>query len=180
MKVGDKIKFKNDKLLKDVYEVTRISDTGIGFKGKNGWGYYDFDAKEIEVVKENKEMKELTFREVIANIKEREVYENGIIRIEHCGGQIQISRANGKKIDDYILCFSNVATFRLKRQEYSFQEAFEAFENGEEIESVENKWKWKKNGVIRLSTPYGGESFETSCDRIFSIDEIKGKWYINK
>ncbi len=131
-----------------------------------------------EVVKENEEMKELTFREVIANIKEGEVWESEYKKIYCNEAGIMIEEKSDTNSND--MYFANARIYKLVRQEYSFQEAFEAFENGEEIESIESKWRWKKDGLICLSTPYGGQSFETSCDRIFSIDEIKGKWYINK
>lgn len=180
MKAGDKIKFKNDKHLKDVYEITRIGDDGFGFKGKNEWGYCNFDAKEFEIVKEDEEMKELTFKEVIANIKEGEAWESEYKKIYCNEAGIIIEEKSDTNGND--MYFANARIYKLVRQEYSFQEAFEALEDGEEIESVESKWRWKKDTdkTIWLLTPHGGGTPEHPCRRIFSIDEIKGKWYINK
>ena len=57
-------------------------------------------------------------------------------------------------------------TKQFKRPQYTFQEAFKAFEEGKEIESCES-------GYIYNTTEENVE------DKIFYGHEIQGKWYIN-
>ncbi len=135
-----------------------------------------------EIVKENEEMKELTFREVIANIKEGEVWESSEKLIEQLNGEILVTKRIKTPFNSGAVVFNNDRKYKLVRQEYSFQEAFEALENGVEIESVESKWRYKRDTDenIWLLSPHGGGTPEVSYCRIFAVDEIKGKWYINK
>lgn len=56
-----------------------------------------------------------TFREVISTIKEGEVWVNLAKRIEMVNGDIQISRVNGNKFDDYFLNFSEICKYKLKK-----------------------------------------------------------------
>ena len=107
-------------------------------------------------------MKELTFREVIANIKEGEVWENDTERIIGLSfGRIEIEWLKG----DRNIINLNLG-YTIKRPQYTFQEAFEAFEKGKEIKSCES-------GYIYNTTEEGVE------DRLFYGYEIQGKWYIN-
>lgn len=126
-------------------------------------------------------MKELTFREVIANIKEGEVYircysRNRKIFMEN--GDIVIKNTDGFKWD----CISETVheKYELERQKVTFQEAFEAYEEGKEIESCVNNCKYIKEDGI--------DKFKDLCDEDwqvwfggggFDFDEIRGKWYIN-
>lgn len=126
------------------------------------------------------EVKELTFKEVIANIKEGEVWESGAKAIEMFKGRILIKRKNEKKFDSYDICFSSHVKYRLKRKKYTSKEAFKAFEEGKEIESCEG-WKFKKKGDKVIVTNHSGARFkESSANALFSLKEMEGDWYINE
>ncbi|MDU3410154.1 hypothetical protein [Clostridium sp.] len=58
---------------------------------------------------------EKTFREVIRDIRENEVWENHSRRVEMINGAIQISRVNGERFNDFIVCFSDVTLYKLKK-----------------------------------------------------------------
>ena len=112
------------------------------------------------------EMKtEKTFKEVIADIKEGEVWESNSIAydiktIEMYNGSIEIKRRN---MDNEIF-IRKETLFKLQRKQYNFTEAFAAYEEGKEIESCISGREW---GLKILS-------FNT-----FTIEEIRKKWYIN-
>ena len=75
-----------------------------------------------------------TFREVIADIKPGEVWESDI-KIIKCtnDGNISVrSKIDGKT---EIMNFNKCNLYRLQRKEYTFEEAFKAYEKGKEIES---------------------------------------------
>ena len=57
-------------------------------------------------------------------------------------------------------------TKQFKRPQYTFQEAFKAFEEGKEIESCESGDIYK--GKEEYRNPY-----------LLSFGEIRGQWYIN-
>ena len=114
--------------------------------------------------KESDNMKELTFREVIANIKEGEVWEGGNKIIKCTEVAICIETTDGVAYNGF--GFLDKSLYRLQRPQYTFQEAFKAFEEGKEIESCES-------GYIYNTTEENVE------DKIFYGYEIQGKWYIN-
>jgi hypothetical protein len=140
---------------------------------EDGWMWteemFEIIEKEVSV-----NMKELTFREVIANIKEGEVWERVddeyiSNRIELKNGQLKLYNSwNGKM--DFTLKEAGVifdkTLYKLKRPQYTFQEAFKAFEEGKEIESCES-------GDIYNTTEEDVEY------KLFYGYEIQGKWYIN-
>lgn len=137
------------------------SDTRIYF------GNVDWDeSKNIEIIKwEVKEMKELTFKEVIANIKENEVWEcrnpiNGVFISKDVNG-ISIRDKKGNSF----VWFSDLWIFKLQRKEYTFEEAFKAYEEGKEVESFK--------GISYI------KHYEEEYNEEISIEEIRGKWYIN-
>ena len=108
------------------------------------------------------------FKEVVANIKEGEVWENDYLKIYMCGGSICIKSEN--------ITIDMKGKFKRSREQYTFLEAFKAYEEGKEIESVESKFKYidgysvSKCGEYEQLSPY---------ENVFSINEIRGKWYIN-
>lgn len=127
-----------------------------------------------------------TFREVIADIKDGEVWES----VQDCFQLKEISCIEGmiefslkgvfiEKADK-----SNVVntgegsgqTFKLQRKEYSFEEAFKAYEEGKEIESRYSQYKYKKEDGVDLYSRRKNKWYEGAN---FEIDEIRGKWYIN-
>ena len=119
---------------------------------------------------------EKTFREVIADIKPGEVWES-----ENNSCDIRITRTKtGISIRDFndnaIVWFDDNFRFKLKRKEYTFEEAFEALEEGKEIESCATKTRFKvideELKVLNPNTP-------NLMFYYFSYKEIKNKWYIN-
>ncbi len=122
------IELNEDFLTKDkVYEATKSVMFGINIY----WVVADdgcertFPRSYFEIVKENEEMKELTEREVYANIKEGEHWECTDKNCEvsdivlHNGELAILRRLNisGDKIPSIL----DKTTFRLKRQEYSLR-----------------------------------------------------------
>lgn len=130
-----------------------------------------------------KEVKELTFKEVIASIKDgesyRAIYKKGL------GNCPTITRNQNSieidfplKTDCYL--FTRDMLFELVRKNYTFEEAFKAFEEGKEMESCEG-WKFKKKGDKVIVTNHSGARFEeSSANALFSLKEMKGDWYINE
>lgn len=106
-------------------------------------------------------MKELTFKEVIANIEEGEVWKNECRFIKCVNGNVSIHNKGKNKSDCFL--FTDDYKFELQRKEVSFQEAFAAFKEGKEIES--------DISTIRYANWKGGN--------LFSSGEISGRWYIN-
>lgn len=118
-----------------------------------------FIQKGTTIVKwEVKEVKERTFKEVIANIKEGEVWESTIRTVSLINGAINIERKN--KIETYYIYIKESELFKLQRKEYTFQEAFKAYKEGRIPESAIN-----------------GQILD-SHSRI-DMRIIEGKWYIN-
>lgn len=122
-------------------------------------------------------MKELTFKEVMANIKEDEVWRNRISQ----KNLREISKKEGiidftfVDTDRSVLSVREEDTFiLLQRKEYTFQEAFKAYEEGKEIESDFNGYKYKKINGIDMRLKYMGEEWEEN-----DMLAIRGVWYIN-
>lgn len=113
-------------------------------------------------------MKELTFKEVIANIKEGQVwgaYDKKIIRTST--GIIFENFGSYFEIGDHF-------TFKLQRKEYTFEEAFKALEEGKIIESCYSQNKFRGNQVLRKNE-FNWRYFES-----FKLGEIRSEWYINE
>lgn len=130
----------------------------------------------FEIVKEGNKM-EKTFREVIADIKEGEVWESE-------NTLTQIYTRNDVLIIDFkeevtteIVKIPVDAKFRLKRKEYSFDEAFKAYEEGEVVESEDGFIYKKINGQDCVCSDEARDWVKN--DGGFSVKEIRGKWYIN-
>lgn len=123
-------------------------------------------------------MRELTFTEVIANIKEGEVWET----VDGINAE-SIKKENGFIIINLIdernrILIKEARKFKLQRKEYSFQEAFKAYEEGKEIESEENGAAYK---IID-----GKDKYYCKVNKAWMIDNfgfsmalIRSKWYIN-
>lgn len=119
-----------------------------------------------------------TYREVIRDIKKGEVWENERIKI-------YIDDNNKLRI-----IFKNVSTdgcigimidlddiFTLQRKEYDFIEAWKAYKEGKEIESLESGTKFKK--IDDMNKYYmEGLKFWQMCSSM-EINDISNKWYIN-
>lgn len=130
--------------------------------------------------KEVLNMKGLTFKEVIANIKEGEVWESNTSYIKKEKDSIDIWNNKPSKTVKSIL---DNTLFTLQRKQYTFEEAFKSFEDGKEIESeYGTKYKFDKTSfeVSMIETQNGDAKYIYSFeDVLFRCDEIKGKWYIN-
>lgn len=150
----------------NMFQEERWKIKGIG--ETNGLAFKKFRFEEV---------KKLTFREVIANIKEGEVWSSKSKTIEMYQGRILIGMKNGKKLDSYNICFSKNVMYSLKSKEYTFEEAFKAYEEGKEIESIHSGYRYKKVNGVDLYTRGGKEWYEEDD---FEIDEIREAWYINE
>lgn len=137
-----------------------------------------FNKKRIEIIKwKVKEMKELTFKEVIANIKEGEVWESNCKRIIglSCGAIKICNKYKGNFGTSVLISSSNI--YKLQRKECTFDEAFKVYEEGKEIESKESGYKFKKIDEVDKYSAYK-DNWIVNVDG-FEIDEIRNKWYIN-
>lgn len=155
-----------------IYDVKEIKENYYVIKDDKGITNL-FWHGDFEIVKEN-EM-EKTFREVIADIKEGEVWECRSKYIQRFADGIQIyHKEKGESTPSMLM--RNNDKFKLQRKEYTFEEAFKAYEEGKEIESCYSQYKYKKEGGLDL---YSKTENEWYGEDNFEIDEIRGKWYIN-
>ncbi|GAA0817549.1 hypothetical protein [Clostridium tertium] len=144
-------------------------------KSKLEFGFLEYNKdKGLEIIKwEIDKMKELTFKEVIENIKEGEVWESTVKTVSLINGAINIERKN--EIETYYIYIKESELFKLQRKEYTFQEAFKAYEEGKEIESCYTATKFCENEYLENNV-YADWKLGVR----FKVDEIKGKWYINE
>lgn len=155
---------------------TVINEKEEYYKVKNDVGIELLHYKNrFEIVKEGNKMGK-TFKEVIADIKEGETWiqkDKGYIvsKIANFGGDIVIELDSSRSV------FGTKGTYTLERKEYSFNEAFKAYEEGKEIESCENGYKYLQNTF----TYPGNEQWLCfrNSEQMFTTDAIRGKWYIN-
>lgn len=119
---------------------------------------------------------EKTFREVIRDIKEGEVWVNDVAPISYIrlreGGVLDFNVNEGINL---------FCKYTLQRKECNFEEAFKAYEEGKEIEDYRGV-KYKKIDRIDHYKLKWEEEFNTRVDEDdywFSFEEIRGKWYIN-
>lgn len=160
-----------------IYDVKEIKENYYVIKDDKGitklfWhGYF-------EIVKEH-EM-EKTFREVIADIKEGEVWENSYKEIRRYPGGIKIlHKDKGRHTPAMYMADSH--KFKLQRKEYTFEEAFKAYEEGKEIENILTGLKIKasvREGWDILPI-INGELEQDVFSKTLSIGEVRTKWYIN-
>lgn len=184
-KVGDKVRVVRNN--GDDFDGIKIGDTGEVVeicKGKypiylkiNNHDQYAFKEEELELYDEyfvggNK--MELTFKEVIANIKENEVWKSEFKSIQKRNGIITIENLKGSS---NIFAFNDSIKYKLQRKEYTFEEAFKAFMEGKRVESCENV-TYKINNNKDNSYWMNGVEYYFD-DTMLSINEIRGKWYIN-
>ena len=121
---------------------------------------------------------EKTFREVIKDIKPGEIWENE-------NRKITINDLGEIFIEDKITglrSFNPKVKYKLQRRECTFEEAFKAYEEGKEIESIRTKVKFKKKDDEQLFYKFEHRKKWAIMDEdteTFSIDAIRDKWYIN-
>lgn len=83
-------------------------------------------------------------------------------------------------LDSITIPLNDIVT--LQRKEYSFNEAFKAYEEGKEIESIESGLELRK---IEVSVEYRFKTINEKWELLdndataLTINEIRCKWYIN-
>lgn len=163
----------------DSYKIDTCYSCYILRERELGYGSKHFFKKEgLEIIKwEIDKMKELTFKEVIANIKDGEVWENASLarNLKEINRKGRLIRFVFTDTDRVSFAIYNDDTFILQRKEYSFEEAFKAYEEGKEIESCYTATKFCENEYLENNV-YA----EWKLGVRFKVDEIKGKWYINE
>ena len=123
-------------------------------------------------------MKELTFREVIANIKEGEVWDSGYKRIYiNSRGYIEIVYIDDGSSSS--MMFPDYENFKLQRNKVSFSTAFKAFKEGKEIESFVSGYCFINKHKEYLTVKDDDSHTYFEMDPMFSFEEIQGEWYIN-
>lgn len=169
-KVGDKVRVREDLVIGNCYGKERFVDGMKEYKGqiftikKNYGGVYIFEKnlfnwtdEMLEKVKKEKETQEKTFREVIADIKEGEVWVNEIAPINFIrlreDGVLDFNKNEGINLN---------VKYKLQRKGYTFEEAFKAYEEGKEIQSASTD-----------------KIYHKEKDFLFASYEISKKWYIN-
>lgn len=133
---------------------------------------------------EIEDMKELKSLEVIANIEEGQAYK--CTRKNARVKAIKRKTVDNKDVIEFLVAekcgYSSFAIevddiFTLHRKEYTFQEAFKAYEEGKEIESVYSGCRYKKEkGKGKDTFMYLADWMEFDS---IELEEIRGKWYIN-
>lgn len=131
-------------------------------------------------------MIEKTFKEVIADIKEGEVWKS----VQSCfqlkeiiciSGQINFTLEgvciDGDNNNSIFTGPGAGQTFKLQRKEYTFEEAFKAYEEGKEIESNLYRYKRINNKDAYFDTFTRG--WHRVADLSIDLSEIRGKWHIN-
>ncbi|MGG7057570.1 hypothetical protein ACQPUZ_04660 [Clostridium tertium] len=137
-----------------------------------------FNANRFEEVKEV----EKTFREVMADMKDGEVWTDDFFKIEMISGSISIGSLNGEPFENIIgFVIHPCRKFKLQRKEYTFEEAFKAYEEGKGIESLIEGQKFKKEGKEDCWFDYDKDKYMSlEWDRdCFTITSVRNKWYIN-
>ncbi|AEI74533.1 hypothetical protein F391_gp52 [Clostridium phage phiCP34O] len=184
LKVGDKVKVRED-LIYDRNE-PGVTDVMLGFRGKEmtikevikDREYYIFLEDEAEHYW-TEEMFEKIEEKESNNMKIEEMTLNEILN-SILKGKLEMEEFN-KQFETF--CYEKgmeILTKQFKRPQYTFQEAFKAFEEGKEIESCESGFKYE---IYEDATKIKREGYKTIYEhkavKIFSTEEIKGKWYIN-
>lgn len=155
-----------------VYDVIYIIDSEIQIYNDSG-NKQTFYIGNFEVIKEENKMQEKTFREVIADIKEGEVWESEekIIGLMNTNDIFITLKDRDRRINS--MWFNSGTLYHLQRKEYTFEEAFKAYEEGKEIESC-------YSGVTYKLQHGGSDCYaDGSKTGTIGFNEIRGKWYIN-
>ena len=161
------------------YEV--LSEVGCYYQLKTndkGIRYQCYVKSRFEVIKEENKM-EKTFREVIATIKLGEVWESEekIIRLMSTNDIVITLKDRDMRINS--MGFVSGTLYHLQRKEYTFEEAFKAYEEGKEIESCEGPYRYKKQNGNDAYFDTFAEAWWNGEPITISLQEIRGKWYIN-
>ncbi|MGU8523322.1 hypothetical protein ACV3OO_11890 [Clostridium perfringens] len=194
LKVGDKVKIREDLEVGQKFNTCDFTKEMKKYRDKlakieficGRFILLDIDNQEFgwtedmfDKIEENNNMKELTFKEVVAKIKEGETWEstNYIIKCSH--RVISIETKNGEVFNGIAFC--DAILFTLQRKQYSFEEAFKSLKDGKEIESVVSGRGFKTRNSVSKYVLNNREIVDKVNDefRLFSYNEIRNKWYIN-
>ncbi len=165
-----------------IYEVKSISEDGYFYRVKLESGNIEGMYKtRFEIVKENEMDRELTFKEVIAEIKEGEVWENTkkerlLEAITKNSGLICFVN-EGRNIKNLIINEND--TFKLHEKEYTTLEALNIISNDKikiGVSSDGDEFRYKDNHELEMKTPNNNEWKEP----LLWGDEINGKWKIRQ
>ncbi|WP_283695771.1 hypothetical protein [Clostridium perfringens] len=147
LKVGDKVKVREDlairqrmgynsqcfvtgemrKYIGEVVTISKINNYDR-YSIKEDDNKYRWTEDMFDKIEEDN-MKELTFKEVIANIKEGEIWESEEYKIIYFDNTIGI-QSKGKI--EYGVYPKTDSKFRLQRKSYTFQEVFKFYEEGKQ------------------------------------------------
>lgn len=199
LKVEDKVKVREDLKCGEEYGKYTFSDAMDEFRGKIAtikhideecdeiYRNYNLDIDNLRFCwteemfeKKNNETKELTFKEVITNIKEGEIWKNENYIIKYLHGTISIKTKNGEVFNGIAFC--DDVLFTLQRKQYTFEEAFKSFNNGKEIESCISNFKYRiyNNKTISVTgLTYDKKRLVSKDENNFTVNEVQNKWYIN-
>ena len=116
------------------------------------------------------------------NVKPDEIWESeNFIISKDVDGDLKIEHKAG--LSNCVGIFINPNdVFKLKRKEYTFEEAFNSKGIAKEIESLVSGIKYKKqdeNTMMFKDRDMDDFAGISNDNAIFSIDEIQGKWFIN-
>lgn len=194
LKVGDKVKVREDlairqcmgyngqcfvtgemrKYIGEVVTISKINNYDR-YSIKEDDNKYRWTEDMFDKIEEDNNIKELTFKEVVAKIKEGETWEstNYIIKCSH--RVISIETKNGEVFNGIAFC--DDILFTLQRKQYSFEEAFKCFEKGREIESVVSKKCFKIRDSVSVYIAKD-KTINTVNDeiRLFTHNEIRSLW----
>lgn len=131
----------------------------------------EYIEKNLPPKKENEIEK--SFREVIADIKEGETWESLGAKITKYSDSIQMLGFGHNTI-----FMDSSRIFNLQRKEYTFEEAFKAYEEDKEIESCQYRYKKIEGRDCWYCESDGFWDIESNGFNI-DISEIRNKWYIN-
>lgn len=194
-KVGDKVRVREDLEINKMYgnyefikEMAHLKGKIVTIKEilKSGYRikeeYYMWTNEMFVEVKQ--EVQEKTFQEVIVTIKEGEVWEkkeNRVARIYiNKSGYLTFEGNDDSFCINRSTCVGVNDIYILKRKEYTFEEAFKAYEEGKEIESCEEcRFKLIDKDTTLIIDCVGDEMEYSNAKDLFSVKEIRGKWYIN-
>lgn len=173
---------KHSALLKgEIYDGELINNDIIEekrwkIKGHEHMSYFE---SRFEIVKDNK--MEKTLLEIIKDGFNNKVYVDKDNNTVYVASNNQlIFNYNKEKRITHAICTEVLdlnVKYKLERKEYSFDEAFKAYEEGKEIESCENGYKYLQNTF----TYPGNEQWLCfrNSEQMFTTEAIRGKWYIN-
>lgn len=187
-KVGDKVRIRKDLVAGKVYDGYTFTMSMEKYKGRiltiDTVDYNSYYLKEVGYCWTDKMLEEVneyeiekTFREVIRDIKEGEVWE---------GERFDIVKKENSTIIKHTCEFDRYYSiddeemFKLQRKQYTFQEVFKAYEEDKEIESICSGYKYKKeNGEDKFFSTSSDKWVKAYDNTLFNMIEIRGMWYIN-